>query len=83
MNFFFFFTTDIIFNFEKSMNSYKGHSRISMIWVPPIYIAGVSCYRYEINLPQVSTQKKNFYKSYEQILKNQEIQFSRKRLNRS
>ena len=33
-----------------------------------------------MNLPQILTQKKNVYKSYEQILKNQEIQFSRKPL---
>ena len=34
-----------------------------MIWVPPLVMidnAGVSCYSYEISLPQVSTQTKNF-----------------------
>ena len=64
----------------------KGRSRITMVWVPRsdlIHIARVSGSHYKINSPQVSTRKNFFYKSYERILKNQKISFSRKRLNRS
>ena len=39
----------------------KGHSRISMVWVPPL-VFDLYCgkLRYEINLSQVSTKKKKF-----------------------
>ena len=66
--------------------SLKGRSGISMVWVPPLgfhqYCKGKWLPLQDEFTPSINS-KKIFYKSYKRILKNQKIEFSRKRLNRS
>ena len=63
--------------FRKKLWYYdKDRRRLSMIWVPPLgFDPYCGCYPYKINLPQVSNRKIIFYKSYEEILKNQKSNF--------
>ena len=68
---------------DENVKSYlirmKGRSRMSMVWVPPLgfdlYCEGKWLPLQDEFTPSINS-KKNFYKSYKRILKNQKIKFS-------